>query len=166
MQNNQLSSSSWLDIIETRSKLIFYLFSELWPIFFQSHNYSWEITGFFRCHVMAKNNLWANHLTLGLYNLEQTLYLKWSNYLNLFLQVYVINGGDRPSQKFHDFVDLCCKSFNIIRKNGNLFLNFFALVSTFSDFIWTIKLLLLTNAGLRPAARNRGFGTSGFLDFF
>ena len=33
MQDNQLSSSSWLDIIETRSKLIFYLFLELWPIF-------------------------------------------------------------------------------------------------------------------------------------
>ena len=64
----------------------------------------------------------------------------------------MINGGDRPSQKFHDFVDLCCKSFNIIRKNGNLFLNFFALVSTFSDFIWTIKLLLLTNAEARLLA--------------
>ncbi len=45
---------------------------------------------------------------------------------------YVINGGDRPSQKFHDFVDICCKAFNIIRKNGNLLLNLFTLVRFFS----------------------------------
>lgn len=44
--------------------------------------------------------------------------------------IYVINGGDKPSQKFHNFVDLCCKAFNIIRKNGNLLLNLFALVSS------------------------------------
>ena len=43
--------------------------------------------------------------------------------------VYVINGGEKMSQKFHDFVDICCKSFNIIRKNGNLLLNLFTLVS-------------------------------------
>ena len=43
--------------------------------------------------------------------------------------VFVINGGDKPTQKYHDFVDLCCKAFNIIRKNGNLLLNLFALVS-------------------------------------
>ena len=45
--------------------------------------------------------------------------------------VYVINGGEKMSQKFHDFVDICCKSFNIIRKNGNLLLNLFTLVSIF-----------------------------------
>ena len=44
--------------------------------------------------------------------------------------VYVINGGDKPTQKFQDFVDLCCKSFNIIRKNGNLLLNLFALMAS------------------------------------
>ena len=43
--------------------------------------------------------------------------------------VYVINGGDKPTQKYQDFVDLCCKSFNIIRQNGNSLFNFFALVS-------------------------------------
>lgn len=35
---------------------------------------------------------------------------------------YVINGGDRPTEKFHQFVDLCCQAFNIIRNNRNLFL--------------------------------------------
>ena len=43
--------------------------------------------------------------------------------------IFVINGGNKPSQKFHDFVDLCCKSFNIIRKNGNVLVNFFHIVS-------------------------------------
>ncbi|CAH1786121.1 unnamed protein product [Owenia fusiformis] len=35
---------------------------------------------------------------------------------------YVINGGDKPSSMFQNFVDLCCNAFNIIRKNGNLFM--------------------------------------------
>ncbi|XP_060523562.1 phosphatidylinositol 4-phosphate 3-kinase C2 domain-containing subunit alpha isoform X2 [Cylas formicarius] len=35
---------------------------------------------------------------------------------------YVINGGDRPTEKFHQFVDLCCQAFNIIRNNRNIFL--------------------------------------------
>ncbi|CAG9823212.1 unnamed protein product [Phaedon cochleariae] len=35
---------------------------------------------------------------------------------------YVINGGDRPTEKFHHFVDLCCQAFNVIRNNRNLFL--------------------------------------------
>lgn len=42
---------------------------------------------------------------------------------------YVINGSDRPSEKFHKFVDLCCQAFNIVRNNGNLFLHLFTLVS-------------------------------------
>lgn len=43
---------------------------------------------------------------------------------------YVINGGDRPSEKFHNFVDLCCKAFNIVRKNGDLLLHIFALMAS------------------------------------
>ncbi|KAL3279434.1 hypothetical protein HHI36_016945 [Cryptolaemus montrouzieri] len=41
---------------------------------------------------------------------------------------YVINGGDRPSEKFHHFVDLCCQAFNIVRANGNLILYIFTLM--------------------------------------
>ncbi|XP_064214165.1 phosphatidylinositol 4-phosphate 3-kinase C2 domain-containing subunit alpha isoform X1 [Tribolium castaneum] len=43
---------------------------------------------------------------------------------------YVINGGDRPSEKFHKFVDLCCQAFNIIRDNANLFLYLFTLMAS------------------------------------
>lgn len=45
---------------------------------------------------------------------------------------YVINGGDRPSARFHQFVDLCCQAYNIVRKHGNLILHLFALVSWFN----------------------------------
>lgn len=41
---------------------------------------------------------------------------------------YVINGGDKPSAKFHHFVDLCCQAFNVVRKHGNLILHLFGLV--------------------------------------
>lgn len=43
---------------------------------------------------------------------------------------YVINGGDRPSAKFHLFVDLCCAAFNIVRKHGDLLLHMFALMAS------------------------------------
>jgi phosphatidylinositol-4-phosphate 3-kinase len=44
---------------------------------------------------------------------------------------YVINGCEKkPSEKFHEFVDLCCKGFNVVRKNGNLLLNLFALMAS------------------------------------
>ncbi|KAL0272748.1 UNVERIFIED_CONTAM: hypothetical protein PYX00_005609 [Menopon gallinae] len=43
---------------------------------------------------------------------------------------YVINGGDKPSQRFHHFVDLCCKAFAIIRKNGNIILNLIGLMTS------------------------------------
>ncbi|MEQ2186868.1 Phosphatidylinositol 4-phosphate 3-kinase C2 domain-containing subunit beta, partial [Goodea atripinnis] len=43
---------------------------------------------------------------------------------------YVINGGDKPSSRFHEFVDLCCEAYNLIRKHTHLFLNLLGLVST------------------------------------
>ncbi|XP_069370934.1 phosphatidylinositol 4-phosphate 3-kinase C2 domain-containing subunit beta isoform X1 [Paralichthys olivaceus] len=41
---------------------------------------------------------------------------------------YVINGGDKPSSRFHDFVDLCCEAYNVIRKHTHLFLNLLGLM--------------------------------------
>ena len=55
--------------------------------------------------------------------------------------VYVINGGDKPTVKFQYFVDLCCKAFNIIRKNGNLLLNLFALVRLFLEHLFVLSLI-------------------------
>ncbi|XP_038157703.1 phosphatidylinositol 4-phosphate 3-kinase C2 domain-containing subunit beta [Cyprinodon tularosa] len=41
---------------------------------------------------------------------------------------YVINGGDKPSSRFHEFVDLCCEAYNLIRKHAHLFLNLLGLM--------------------------------------
>uniref|UniRef100_A0A673YXU4 Phosphatidylinositol-4-phosphate 3-kinase catalytic subunit type 2 beta n=1 Tax=Salmo trutta TaxID=8032 RepID=A0A673YXU4_SALTR len=41
---------------------------------------------------------------------------------------YVINGGEKPSSRFHDFVDLCCEAYNLIRKHTHLFLNLLGLM--------------------------------------
>ncbi|CAH0389985.1 unnamed protein product [Bemisia tabaci] len=43
---------------------------------------------------------------------------------------YVINGGDKPTVKFHHFVDLCCQAFNIIRKHNNHILTLFGLMAS------------------------------------
>ncbi|KAH8322857.1 hypothetical protein KR059_009178 [Drosophila kikkawai] len=43
---------------------------------------------------------------------------------------YVINGGDKPSTDFHYFVDLCCRAFNIVRKNADLLLHTLAHMAT------------------------------------
>lgn len=43
---------------------------------------------------------------------------------------FVINGSDRPSARFHKFVDLCCQAFNIVRANGNLILNLFTFMAS------------------------------------
>ncbi|XP_064599757.1 phosphatidylinositol 4-phosphate 3-kinase C2 domain-containing subunit alpha-like [Liolophura sinensis] len=42
---------------------------------------------------------------------------------------YVINGGERQSSRFQQFVDLCCQAFSILRKNANIFLSLFTLMS-------------------------------------
>ncbi|XP_075869462.1 phosphatidylinositol 4-phosphate 3-kinase C2 domain-containing subunit beta isoform X2 [Nelusetta ayraudi] len=41
---------------------------------------------------------------------------------------YVINGGDKTSSRFHDFVDLCCEAYNLLRKHTHLFLNLLGLM--------------------------------------
>ena len=45
--------------------------------------------------------------------------------------VYVINGfNSDPTERFHNFVDFCCKGFSVLRKNGNLLLNLFSLMAS------------------------------------
>ncbi|XP_060694930.1 phosphatidylinositol 4-phosphate 3-kinase C2 domain-containing subunit alpha isoform X1 [Hemiscyllium ocellatum] len=41
---------------------------------------------------------------------------------------YVINGGEKPTSRFQLFVDLCCQSYNLIRKHANHFLNLLSLM--------------------------------------
>ncbi|XP_060563765.1 phosphatidylinositol 4-phosphate 3-kinase C2 domain-containing subunit beta-like isoform X2 [Ruditapes philippinarum] len=41
---------------------------------------------------------------------------------------YVINDGDRQSDRFQHFIDMCVKAFNILRRHANLFINLFSLM--------------------------------------
>ena len=56
---------------------------------------------------------------------------------------YVINGGDKPGERFQQFVDLCCRAFNIIRRNGNLFINLFSLVNYRTYLVSCLLIYLL-----------------------
>lgn len=56
---------------------------------------------------------------------------------------YVINGGDKPSSRFHDFVDLCCEAYNRIRKHAHLFLNLLGLVRVQILFYHSFLLFVL-----------------------
>ncbi|ESN98134.1 hypothetical protein HELRODRAFT_114012, partial [Helobdella robusta] len=42
---------------------------------------------------------------------------------------YVINGGDKPTERFQKFLDLCCQALNVIRRNSGLFINLLSLMS-------------------------------------
>ena len=55
---------------------------------------------------------------------------------------YVINGGDRPSSKFQDFVDICCLAFNILRKNAHTIINLLSLVSLLSNHEISLSVYL------------------------
>ncbi|XP_077994374.1 phosphatidylinositol 4-phosphate 3-kinase C2 domain-containing subunit beta-like [Glandiceps talaboti] len=68
---------------------------------------------------------------------------------------YVINGGDKPSSRFHDFVDLCCQAFNIVRSHANLFFNLFGLMlnSGIAALSQADDIKYVHNA-LKPSASN------------
>ncbi|XP_070562240.1 phosphatidylinositol 4-phosphate 3-kinase C2 domain-containing subunit beta-like isoform X2 [Ptychodera flava] len=68
---------------------------------------------------------------------------------------YVINGGDKPSSRFHDFVDLCCQAFNIVRCHANLFFSLFGLMlnSGIAELANVEDIKYVHNA-LKPSASN------------
>lgn len=72
-------------------------------------------------------------LVINIFSRKLGLHVQFSRDRTPFVltsdMAYVINGGDKPSEKFHHFVDLCCQAFNIVRKHGNLLLHLFGLVN-------------------------------------
>ncbi|KAJ8299155.1 hypothetical protein KUTeg_023215 [Tegillarca granosa] len=57
---------------------------------------------------------------------------------------FVINNGEKRSDRFQRFVDMCCEAFNVLRKNANLFLNLMlenSLKSVFTQFNFFIHNL-------------------------
>ncbi|XP_065575109.1 phosphatidylinositol 4-phosphate 3-kinase C2 domain-containing subunit alpha-like [Artemia franciscana] len=63
---------------------------------------------------------------------------------------YVINGGDKPSPRFQQFIDLCCEAFNAVRKHAQLFLNLFALMASSGIRGVTIEAVNYLNGVLMP----------------
>ncbi|KAF6216879.1 hypothetical protein GE061_001229 [Apolygus lucorum] len=67
---------------------------------------------------------------------------------------YVINGGDKPSARFHHFVDLCCQAFNIVRKEGNIILNLFMLMASSGAGGLTVDSVRYVQSALLPTLTN------------
>ncbi|XP_045763916.1 phosphatidylinositol 4-phosphate 3-kinase C2 domain-containing subunit alpha isoform X1 [Maniola jurtina] len=68
--------------------------------------------------------------------------------------VYVINGGDRPTQRFQHFVELCCMAFNIVRAHHDHILDLFALMAMSGVTGVSSAAVGYVRAALLPAASN------------
>ncbi|XP_045520078.1 phosphatidylinositol 4-phosphate 3-kinase C2 domain-containing subunit alpha isoform X1 [Pieris brassicae] len=67
---------------------------------------------------------------------------------------YVINGGDRPTQRFQHFVELCCMAFNIVRAHHDHILDLFALMAMSGVTGVTSTAVNYVRSALLPAATN------------
>ncbi|CAG5010080.1 unnamed protein product [Parnassius apollo] len=67
---------------------------------------------------------------------------------------YVINGGERPTQRFQHFVELCCMAFNIVRAHHTHILDLFALMAMSGAAGVTSAAVAYVRAALMPAATN------------
>ncbi|XP_052751533.1 phosphatidylinositol 4-phosphate 3-kinase C2 domain-containing subunit alpha [Galleria mellonella] len=68
--------------------------------------------------------------------------------------VYVINGGERPTQRFQHFVELCCMAFNIVRAHHDHILDLFALMAMSGVSGVTSAAVGYVRSALLPAATN------------
>ncbi|XP_061378857.1 phosphatidylinositol 4-phosphate 3-kinase C2 domain-containing subunit alpha isoform X2 [Danaus plexippus] len=68
--------------------------------------------------------------------------------------VYVINGGERPTQRFQHFVELCCMAFNIVRAHHDHILDLFALMAMSGVSGVSSAAVCYVRAALLPAATN------------
>ncbi|XP_045492000.1 phosphatidylinositol 4-phosphate 3-kinase C2 domain-containing subunit alpha [Colias croceus] len=67
---------------------------------------------------------------------------------------YVINGGDRPTQRFQHFVELCCMAFNVVRAHHDHILDLFALMAMSGVSGVTSAAVNYVRSALLPAATN------------
>ncbi|TRY73729.1 hypothetical protein TCAL_06692 [Tigriopus californicus] len=86
-------------------------------------------------NIMIKTTGHLFHIDFGKFFGEAELFINFKRDRTPFVlsqdMAYVINGGEeKPAQMFQDFMNLCCKGFNILRKNGNLLVNLVALMTS------------------------------------
>jgi hypothetical protein len=76
------------------------------------------------------------------YRITLNTFKNWShdNWVFNFQFAYVMGGTEKPM--FRWFTALCCKAYNVLRKNANLFINLFAMVRIIPDLIWPDWLCL------------------------
>ncbi|CAK1551645.1 unnamed protein product [Leptosia nina] len=67
---------------------------------------------------------------------------------------YVINGGERPTQRFQHFVELCCMAFNVVRAHHDHILDLFALMAMSGVAGVTSTAVNYVRSALLPAATN------------
>nr|XP_032813894.1 phosphatidylinositol 4-phosphate 3-kinase C2 domain-containing subunit beta-like isoform X3 [Petromyzon marinus] len=66
---------------------------------------------------------------------------------------YVMNGGDRPTSSFQQFVELCCQAYNAIRKHAGLLFNLLGLMMTSGiPELSNMEGLVYVRDALRPQA--------------
>ncbi|XP_073962722.1 phosphatidylinositol-4-phosphate 3-kinase catalytic subunit Pi3K68D isoform X4 [Choristoneura fumiferana] len=68
--------------------------------------------------------------------------------------VYVINGGERPTQRFQHFVELCCMAFNVVRAHHDHILDLFALMAASGVPGVTTTAVSYVRGALLPQATN------------
>lgn len=84
-------------------------------------------------NVMVKYSGHMFHIDFGKYLGDAQMFagIKRDRTPILFTQdmFYVINQGTETTHRFHEFIDLCCRAFQILRENYNLILTLMDLVS-------------------------------------
>jgi phosphatidylinositol-4-phosphate 3-kinase len=68
--------------------------------------------------------------------------------------LFVINEGEKVSQRFHRFVELCCQAFRIVRQNGGVLMNLFAMMATAGIPGVDIKSVAYIQNALLPECSN------------
>ncbi|KPJ08004.1 Phosphatidylinositol-4-phosphate 3-kinase C2 domain-containing subunit alpha [Papilio machaon] len=83
-------------------------------------------------NIMLKNSGHLFHIDFGKFLGDAQMFGNFKRDRAPFVlthdMAYVINGGERPTQRFQHFVELCCMAFNVVRAHRSHILDLFALV--------------------------------------
>ncbi|XP_045533800.1 phosphatidylinositol 4-phosphate 3-kinase C2 domain-containing subunit alpha [Papilio machaon] len=84
-------------------------------------------------NIMLKNSGHLFHIDFGKFLGDAQMFGNFKRDRAPFVlthdMAYVINGGERPTQRFQHFVELCCMAFNVVRAHRSHILDLFALMA-------------------------------------